>query len=260
MIAIVTNAPLVGAPKHSITDVANVIAGDGRWANGVTFTPVNCEAGNVLSHSCPPPETTALDCTPAIEFKPVVLEYTYAWSTLDLAADPRKIATNALEVATPRLLEHALWTGTTLDPTDPTSTITVAELHALGSAPSLGVLTSYEDMLGAVIDSLADSSLGTGGNGVIHMNARTALQLMSSSAFHMDSSGNLFTVFGMHKVIIGNYPNNRIVGHVGEIDLYLGGIEVIEQVERAKNEHVVMASRTALMAYNACSAVLAVLD
>lgn len=260
MIATVTTAPPVGAPKHSILDAANVIAGDGRWANGVTFTPVNCEAGHILTPNCPPPETTALDCTMPLEFKPVMLEYTYAWSTLDLAADPRKIAIDALDVATPRLLEHALWTGETLDPTNPAATVTVAELHPLDSATSLGSFSSYEDVLGAVINALADSSLGTGGNGVIHMNAKTALNVMSSAAFHMDGSGNLFTMFGMHRVVIGNYPDYYIAGHAGTIDLYLGEIDTVEHVEKSKNEHVVMASRAALMAYNACTAVVAAFD
>jgi hypothetical protein len=55
------------------------------------------------------------------------------------------------------------------------------------------------------------------------------------------------------KVVVGNFLSDRIVGVVGDIDVYLGDVFVIEVQERATNEWVGRAERRALAVWNSCA-------
>lgn len=259
MIATVTNAPQVRQPHHSLIEVANVITGgSNRWENGITFTPTNCDPGRILAQGCPSPiAPDAIECTEPVVFKPFVLEATYAWSTLDLAADPKSIAINTLETATTRLVERAFWTGETLDPTDPMSTTTHTDIHALTGATEIAPAGPAVAALGQVLKALADSSTGLGASATVHMNAAVATHLTAGAMLTHGPNDGLYTIAGMCPVVVGDYPEDAIVGHTGDIDLFLGETFVVEHTERAKNERVVMVERLALVAYNNCTAVKA---
>jgi hypothetical protein len=250
-----TTAPRVERPKHSLFDAANVIADNtSRWENGVAFTAHYCDPGRVMHGYCPPPSSAdPIECRDVIEFTPVILEQTYAWDTRDLAADPKMMAVDALDVGSIRMVERALWTGKTLDPSDPTdATYEPDDIHPLFAATSLGGAVTATTALGSVLGALADSTRHVAGTGTIHMNSAVAVVLEDRL---QEVDGKMTTIVGGHRVVIGDYPDNAIVGHLGYVDLYLGDIDVVEHTEHRANERIVQAQRFALAAYNACSAV-----
>lgn len=257
MLATVTNAPSVEPPKHSLVDVANVIRDDSeRWMNGVKFTPLYCDTGSVTKVGCvTPANSDPIECTSAVEFEAFQVEMLYNWTTMDLAADPEGIAREAMELATTRLVERVLWTGEVLDPTDNTQVVTVANIHALSGVMSVGPGSTADESLGLVLDALADSTNMVGGTGTLHMNSSMAVVLASANQFSTDGT-NLYTIVGGHKVVIGDYPDNAIVGHLGSIDLYIGKVNLTDFYSRADNEYHARLDRSVLAAYNNCTAVI----
>ena len=257
MLATVTNAPSVEPPKHSLVDVANVIRDNSeRWMNGVTFTPLYCDPGAVTMVDCPAPvPADDIECTAPVEFAAFQVEMAYNWTTMDLGADPEGVAREAMELATTRLVERAVWTGEVLDPADNSQTATVNDIHALSGATSVGPGGTALDSLGLVLDGLANSTMMLGGLGVIHMNSSIAVALANANQFSTDGTA-LFTIVGGHRVVIGDYPDDAIVGHLGNVDLYLGDIHVAEFYSRADNEYHIRLDRAVLAAYNNCTAVI----
>lgn len=255
-----TSAPQVDVPEQSLLDVANVITGDGsRWENGIEFTPLYCDPGHVLTGTCPPPTSPdAVECTETIKFDAMVVETLYNWDTRDLAAEPKKMATDALEIGSTRLIERAFWTGETIDPTDPGATATNPDLNPLSGATDLGTAADAVDGLGTVLMALADSTRHLSGSGTVHINSRLGV-LLEGHIKDRDGNG-LYTVIGGHRVIVGDYPDDMIVGHLGQVDVYLGPVETIEHFDHRTNEVLVQAQRYALAAYNACTAVAVTVD
>ena len=254
MIPTVTSAPSVQKPKHSLLDAANVITdSSNRWENGVTFNPTHCQAGHALAQGCPSPISPAgLECTAAVRFDPFIVEIALNWSMQDLAGEPADLARDSLETATSRLIEAVLWTGETLDPVTPTDpAVTPDNIHPLtGIAAAPSELAG--DALGQAIGFLADASQHSGGLGIVHMNSVIANQL--DEKLVLDADGTLYTKSGMHRVVVGNYHTDVIVAHVGELDVYLSEVEIVEGYDRAQNEALILAQRHALVAYNTCAA------
>ena len=54
------------------------------------------------------------------------------------------------------------------------------------------------------------------------------------------------------KVVIGNFEHPNVYGHPGEVDVYLGEINMSEVYHRAGNEHIVQAERAAVAVWNPC--------
>ena len=56
------------------------------------------------------------------------------------------------------------------------------------------------------------------------------------------------------RVVIGNF-GNTIYGHLGEVDVYLGPIDVYEHHDRTTNEYIVQGERLAMAVWNTCGVV-----
>ena len=56
------------------------------------------------------------------------------------------------------------------------------------------------------------------------------------------------------KVIIGNIPIDEMYATIGDTDVYLGPIEVVDAYERAKNEYVVQVEPFGVTVWNTCAA------
>lgn len=254
---VVTDAPTVEAPKHSILSVAETpSATDERWLGGVKFTPVNCNTGSVTAVECPPPVPSAdIECDAATEITAFNLEMVFNWSTADLAMEPVMLAEKTLDQGTARLIERALWTGETLDPANAAATVTDADIHALSGATSLGTAADAKTALGTVLAALADSTRTTGGTGTIYVNSGIAVELASQNLLCEDGD-TLCTLVGDHKVVVGDFPDDAIVAHLGLPRIFLSKVNVVDFTARAQNEVIIRADRAVLVEYDVCSAVI----
>ena len=122
-------APAIFRHRHSLVDVGNLVSG-GRWEDGVVFTPRGCGVFHAHQAGCLYPWALMKDhlqgCVPVAEFHPYLLEMTMIWNNIDLAADPKAMIMEAMDVGTSaaleRLIENGIeptGTGGTMDQTQP---------------------------------------------------------------------------------------------------------------------------------------------
>ena len=69
----------------------------------------------------------------------------------------------------------------------------------------------------------------------------------------MDLNGALRSFATGSKVIIGNIPPGKLYATIGDTDVYLGPVEIVETHERARNEYIVQAERMAVAVWNVCA-------
>lgn len=107
-----------------------------------------------------------------------------------------------------------------------------------------------EAMLGAVEDKILTAQAGAG---TIHMAPSMALPLLESAVY--EDGTTLRTRATGSKVVVGNYPVNKMAAHIGNIDVYLGEqIYQDEYFDRAVNLYYTRATINAAAAWNTCAA------
>jgi hypothetical protein len=263
-------APGIWTHHHGITEDGNVIStGNDRWMGGVAFTPLGCDTIHAHGGGCFSSlgeKDDAQGCTPVATFYPYVLESLVAWSSVDMAADPKDRAREHMEVGTSAVLERLMAAGVTeVAAGTPltsdgfpygTGTITgrmgtEAVGVTLADAADLGDFDNVLAALGWIEARLMDASDHVGGGGTILMSPYVAAQLSQQIKEH---DGRLYSEATGNPIIVGNFPMDRIYAVTGGIDVYLGPIEIRDLVERATNEYLVQVERLAMAVWNPCAA------
>jgi len=267
----IVKAPALRAAKNGLVEVGNRIdVGDDHWEDGVTFTPRGCQT--IFGHlpSCSSEDKSPFyDCPPPVQAMAWLLEVGLMWSLMDQGAGPKDILTEAMELGTSSILERLTWAGITTDVDGgtplvlPTISGTIAtggitgrvmdgavQPPILSDALDVGSsTTSIATAVGMLEAKFLDASDHIGGAGTIFMSPIIASQAAGSGVFDPD---NFVTRATGSQVIVGNFPSDRIIGVVGEVDVYLSDVFVTEATERAFNEWVGRAERRAVAVWNPC--------
>jgi len=276
----IVQAPGLRRHAHSLLDVANVVAG-GRWEDGVAFTPIGCDTIFAHDAGCwiPRGAKGINQCHGPYEFRPYVLEITLAWSTLDLGADPKQIVLDEIQAGASAVMERLMELGPgdiasqggVIDvPQSIVATVFGNPIVGWRSNPAFyqpqledGANLVYDgtnflDCLGVVEAKMLDASDHIGGAGVLYMNPRVAL----ATAMGLDwkDDGSVVTKATGSSVVIGNFANSRVYGHVGGVDVYLSEPDIIETVEQGPNEYIIQAECFAMTVWNDCTTVYSELD
>jgi hypothetical protein len=265
----VVDAPGIFPHSHGLLTTANVITGE-RSDEGVTFNPRGCEV--VFGHdaACWLGDDKALQECHLAEFDGYALELTLTWAAGDMPADPKARAVEAMEVGTSAVLERLAAQGIEAVPAGvpmqvpPQVQSTVSALGIAGKTVGTGhpvlkdaVLLGSANQsplvaLGLLEAKLVDANDHIGGAGTILMSPIDAVQCLYSGA--IDGNGHLRTLATGSKVVVGNVAPGEMYAVIGEIDVYLGPIEVVETTDRETNEYVVQAERFATVVWNTCAA------
>lgn len=233
-------------PAHNL--VSSVDAqpnGDGRWENGVTFTNHGCFVVNgvcLLCEDTPSDTFDDQDCAPPAEFKPFELDLGTTWATAD-NFDIIGLTSDDLDIGTSSRLEDLAW-----------SDCEGGDNPTLGSGDSLGAALAPARAIGSMVAAFVDSTDHVGARGTIYMSPAVAFAL--DSGYIIEEGSKLYTRYGHHSVIVGNFPNTHIAGHIGDPMLFVGDVRVTEapdEVRRA-NLRTVRVQRSALLAWNTCAA------
>lgn len=264
-------APSLRKAANGLLDVANVnTIGDEKAEDGVTFTPFGCQA--VFAHvpTCPSEDKAPFyDCPPPVLATSYLLEVGLAWNLLDMGANPKAILTEAFDVATSPVLERLMSSGIA-DVAGGTPIVLPPGAGGIGTGgirgrvqgtavapPTLataldvgGSSTSSSQAIGMVESKLLDTSDHSGGGGTLLMSPFAAATAGEGLTYDGE---RLITRATRAPVVVGNIaPLKTVYGVIGEIDVYLGAVMVIEAYERSKNEWVGRAERRAIAAWNTC--------
>jgi len=260
------DAPPLRRARHGLVDSVPTYT-DGRWENGVAFTPRGCNV--VFGHApgCPAESKSDFQECRLIESDPWLLETGLVWTTIDLMADPKGRVYESLDFGTSSVLERLMAVGiadvaegTPIVPPAPTAVISVGGIQGRlmsGAVPPRTFLTSAEvdpgpysphEALGRVEAKMLDASDHVGQGGVIFMSPVHAVEL--TQVFDENEDGVLVTETTGSIVVVGNFPIGTIWGVPGEVHVYLGDIDVFQSFERTTNEIALRAERYALVCWN----------
>jgi hypothetical protein len=241
-------APSGIVAEHSLLRTASPGSGsDSRWlAEGVNFVPTLCTTLHTiaLADNCDfpaPPEAggaTYQTCPGAITFKPFIIEVAIDVRFLPTVARQDWIS-ERLVLGLSQAAEAFIWPGSAPAGGRPWlgggTTVTVTGTGAKAAA-------------GAVEAAILAAQAGTG---TLHVSPALLAQLDLVD----DQQGTLRTRGTGAKVVVGNYPKDRIAGHIGNIDLYLGDtIYTNEAFERTDNHMYQHAWIDAAVAWHTCAA------
>jgi hypothetical protein len=264
-------APSLRKAANGLLDVANVTnIGDEKAEDGVTFTPFGCQA--VFAHvpTCPAEDKAPFyDCPPPVAATSYLLEVGLSWSLVDMGANPKAILTEAFEVATSPVLERLVSSGIA-DVAGGSPIVLPPGAGAVGTGgirgriqgsavapPTLataldvgGTPANSSQAIGMVETKLLDTSDHTGGGGTLLMSPFAAATAGEGLTYDGDK---LITRATRSPVVVGNIsPLKTVYAVLGEIDVYLGEVQVLEAYERSKNEWVGRAERRAIAVWNTC--------
>ena len=237
------SAPAITKPKHNLVSSGHLVPiSTDKWEGGVSFTPRGCYQIEGACATCPPQSKEEMqECVDAAEFMPYMLDLGISLYAPDREA-VNAFAEDDLDVGSSSRLESLIWSGCG-DVDNP----------LLSEGESLGANLSPVLALGKMISELISATGHGGAMGTIHMSPYIAVQL--SQELHLGDDGELRTKIGDHLVIAGNYPSTAIVGHVGNIDVYLGDpfhTAGKDQMMR-KNLTELRWERLALATWNTCA-------
>lgn len=260
-------APTLFTSLHGLVEAGNVIEpGDDRWTTGVEFTSVGCE--NVFAHGSDcwvggTSDKLIQDCGGLARYPVYNLELTIGWTTLDEKFDVKDLVKQAMEAGTSSALERLTEQGVknTATITNPAIAGPVGTGGIIGHAGSdpppnfstaLNIGGTTDDAkaaVGMVEAKLLDASDHIGGAGTIYLNP-----VLATDAWGLldQTDTGLRTKTTGSKVVIGNFEHPNVYGHPGEVDVYLGEINMSEVYHRAGNEHIVQAERAAVAVWNPC--------
>lgn len=243
---LVIEAPKVYAPLHNLLSKAKTpVDGAEVWENGIEMVPTGCHVihgqCNVL---CPPSQKSeSQGCIDPVTFKPYLIEFGFEWPGRE-RANLEEIASNLILAGSSSVLEDMVWNGCGDDNVNPT----FAEAD-----PVVATSLSVKDAFGAIVSELVSSENHIGARGTIHMSPFIASYLDGQIAG--DENGDLYTVFGGHAVIIGNYPNDAIAAHIGDVNVFVSDPFVTESFDEVRTRNIlnVRVERVALVSWNACA-------
>lgn len=264
------DAPALRKAANGLVEVGNTITFSEHDEDGVTFTPHGCQA--VFAHvpTCPSEDKAPFyDCPPAVAANAYLLEVGLSWNLVDMGANPKSILTEAFDIATSHVLERLSSSGIA-DVAGGTPIVLPPGAGAVGTggirgrvqgaavAPPIlstaldvgGTPTSSAAAIGMVESKLIDTSDHTGGGGTLLMTPYAAAT--ANDALIM-VNGKFVTKATQSKVVVGNFaPLKTVYGVIGDIDVYLGEVMLLEAYLREKNEWVGRAERRALAVWNLC--------
>jgi len=267
------SAPSLRKARNGLLEVANTIPFSEHDEDGVTFTPLGCQA--VFGHVpfCPAEDKSPFyDCPTPVAATSYLLEVGLSWSTVDLGANPKAILAEAFDIATSPALERLTSSGIADVAGGTPITLPVGagaigagairgRVMGTGVAPATLAATALDvggtpanaaAAIGLIETKLIDVSDHTGGGGTLMMTPYAVATAGIGALRYND--GQFVTVATESKVVVGNFaPMKTVYGVIGEVDVYLGGVEVIEAHERSKNEWVGRAERRAVAVWNTCA-------
>lgn len=259
--------PSILPSRHGLVEGGNLVSpGSDRWESGVTFSNRGCEV--VFAHSADCWIGGTLNkliqqCSGVASFDAYNLEVTLDWATIDLADDPKARVIEAMDIGTSSALERLTEQGvkdtaTIVDPPVTGGVGMGGVIGHIGTTPPPnfssaldvgGTAADSKAAVGLVEAKLLDASDHIGGRGTIYMNP-----ILATDAWGLldQTDGGLITKTTGSHVIIGNFEHPVVYGHLGEVDVYLGDINVTETNDRANNEYIVQAERAAVAVWNTC--------
>ena len=265
----VVSAPDIFPHADSLLNVAEIHRGV-RSEEGVTFNPNGCEVIFAHDSGCWVGDEKALQECNLAEFDAYVLELTMNIGTWMDMGDIRSHVEKAFAVGSSAVIERLMAVG--IDPVAAGTNMTVPAINgAVSTNPIQGkqvatpnanqpLLTNATTVtpgadtpigaLGASEAKLVDASDHIGGAGTIMMSPIDAVQL----PLNFDGNGTLRTMATGSKVIIGNYPPDTMYAVIGDVDVYLGTVEIEEAFNRAQNGQLVQAEMFAVAVWNTCAA------
>ena len=239
------SAPALREARYGLVKSAERGDIGGRWEDGVAFTPHGCHV--IFGHA---PGCIALDdpnrekakfqeCSLVEIDNPWLLETGLVWSTADLAANPKELVRETLEVGTSSVLERLTEVGITQSapgtpieanfpvqgPVPGTSSQVEGRLMGGVEPPTFEMVQLLDpgpytatQAFGHVEAKLLDASDHTGSAGTLLMSPVHAVDVWGL----LDpSDGGLCSKVTGSTVIIGNFLPGKIWGVVGDIEVYL---------------------------------------
>lgn len=237
---------------HSLIKTASPGNSASRWlVEGVQFVPTLCTTlhNQKIADPCadwvdpgagggPAYQT----CPGAITFDPFITEIAISVRMLPTVSRTQDWLTERFVLGLSQNIESIIW---------PSSA-------PAGGRPWLGggtVVTppasggAYAS-LGAIEAAILSAQAGAG---TVHMSPYVAAQVNESLV--EDGSGILRTRATGSKVVVGNYPTDKIAAHIGDIDLYLGSTvyqdDAFDQKANTSYQHAWMDSA---VAWHTCAA------
>lgn len=243
MLNTIVNSPRIFAAQRGLVESANLVStGNNDWENGVQFTPYGCYEIGASEAGCPGPEAgTPQECEPVATFMPYVLDLPLDWNALGPGDDPKYLASLHLEIGTSAILEKKMEVGT-----GGGSNFTLSDGTSLGAAvPAIAAV-------GQVENAFVQSSDHTGGGGTLYMAPSVAAQAFG--ILEEENQPYLRTKTLGSRVVIGNFDPGYVYGHIGEVDLYLGDINVVDTRDDYRaNTYLVLAQRLGMAVWNPCA-------
>lgn len=269
----IVRAPKLRAHTNGLLSHGNVVEkSGGKWENGVTFTPTGCSvihAHDALCWISGDAVKTPQGCSPAVTFAPYTIELTLEWHQSDRGFDVEEYLAEMMDVGTGAVLERVMELGINDDGVDDDDPIVLPSpggglywgqiLGRVGSQPnpvlddatSLGDDQDPRKALGLIEAKLLDASDHIGGAGTIYMGPYAATQLWGN---FVELGGHLVTAATGTKVIVGNYSQNTIYGHIGEVDVYVSEPIPTAVPSRGDNVGIAQFERLAMAVWNPCAA------
>ena len=268
----IVSAPALRPAAHNLLSVANIIQpGDENWGlDGVNFTPRGCDVIFAHGEGCwgVRGDKSDHECPPLAVFPPYTLETGLTWHTADMPADPKARATETMELGTSavleRLIEQAIVDTDDGDALEFTPAGTIASGGVVGrvgvggdagpklsDGVSVGLTTpAAKAALAAIETKFVDASDHTGSAGTVYMKP-LFIPFLRDALMYVD--GAWYTAATGSRVVVGNFGDDTIYGHIGDVDVYLGDVQVNESVERATNEYFIQLERVAVVTWNTCA-------
>lgn len=264
----IVSAPDLRRASHGLVESANHPQTSGRWEQGVAFTPRGCNVLFGHAAACPAGLWSGFQDCALVQATPWIIEAALVWSTADLAANPKGLLTDAMDVGTSAVLERLTSSGvsavaapTAINPPAVTATLTTGGIKgrtAGGTPPPTLVGTALMDAgpyspaaaVGAVEAKLLDAADHIGQAGTLMLSPKIAAQVNEALVEHGDK---LYTRGTGSLVIVGNFEPGTVWGVAGDVDVYLSEIAVTEVFEHRSNEVVLRAERYAVAVWG-CAA------
>lgn len=241
-----SEAPLLQPNPYGLASATIVQPGDEHWTNrGFMFTSL--AAGAIFAHSADCWVDGSLDkaiqiCTEPLATPVYTMEYTLNWHNVDGSFDPKKAVEMAVEAGRWSVLERLLERGIAntpdmpgempvlYDPDNLHGTVAIrghedsAQTELIG-ASSIGTWTDAKSTYGVVEKKLLDAHDHIAGWGTLYMNPLVAAY---ASDMIVERDGVLVSRITGNRVFVGNFGDNAVYGHVGQLIVYLGPLNIVD--------------------------------
>jgi hypothetical protein len=266
-----TRAPL----PYGLLSVAQSPPGGGvHWQNGVRLQPEACGAASSTVDPCPTPPADKTPTVTDLAIRGSEPFTVYSWVDCDDFGDngvAEGVVRRALEWGEGAAVEQVFWTGNlsptgggqTVEPHLAEDTAVIADGDVLQSAATVvGTAVKLKLALGQLEDALADCYMG---QGVIHV-PRIMGPFLSDGGIVTKQGTQLITLNGNLVVLGTGYTGSSPAGvagtnssmwmyATGQVVMLRSDIDVPDfpsSFNRAKNDLVMIAERTYVLAWECC--------